>query len=199
MASSQTLYSITITNGNSNSAPKDGFVDNLKIENYNVSLVTTPVSLTLALAKAKRRANIRYREIINQLAIVANTYVVDNAITSDATYHSEATSFTFLIIIEHGDACLTTPDESNPGQFLTGTACITRCVARALTNDMIRQEDFLDPTDTTSTAGTTSVIRYGTRIWPAVAGTGSFEFEIGNYAADLPTAEGFITTTKVVF
>lgn len=198
MSSSQTLYSITITNGNTNSAPQDGFVDNKRIEDYGLNLISTPVSLTLALSKAKRRGNLRYREIINQLSIVGNMYVVDNSFTSDATYHTEATSFAFQVIVEHGDASLTTPDELNAGQFLTGAACITRCVARALINDMQRQTDFFDPTNATSTpVGTTSVTRYGTRIWPA--GTSGSTFESGAYAANLPSATGMITTAKVTF
>jgi hypothetical protein len=208
MASSQAVYTITITNGITGSTPNDGFVDNLRIEDYygSAGLVTTPSGLTLALCKAKVRANVRYREIINQLAIVSNCYVAEkadivgtnttpNVVAAAATGKVEPTSFIFKIIVEHGDASLSTPDELNAGQFLTSTNCIKRCVARALTNDMLRQEPVFDPTSANSVGvwgATTSVPRYGIRIYDNT-------FEVGAYATDIPTAEANITVVQRTF
>jgi hypothetical protein len=218
MASSQTLYSITITNSNSTSPPNDGFVDNLTIEDYywsastNNPLMTTPSGLTYALCKAKVRGNMRYRDIISQLGMVTNCYVTENAIpynpsneqtlvyggfantTSSATATAEATSFVFYIIVEHGDASLSTPDEYNAGQFLTSTACIQRCVGRALLNDMYREVAVFDPTDTESLGtygSTTSVIRYGTRI---ITG-----FECAPYASSISNSNGCVAVAKITF
>ena len=230
MPSSTSLYSITITNGNTNSAPDDGFVDNLKIENYNLYLdtsfftasisgttmtvsiiqsgnlevgqlidgsgvtsgtvitalgtgtggvgtytvnhsqtvsseaMTSSTGLTYALCEAKRRGNVRYREIINQLAIITNAYTYEQKNStgpytiSDATALTEATSFQFWIIVEHGDPSLITADELNPGAFLYSTDCIQRCVARALIADIFQKIDIFDPTASLSTGtyGSTS-------------------------------------------
>jgi hypothetical protein len=191
MSSSLAVYQVVITNGNSNSTPKDGFVDNLRIEDYAQVLTTTPASLTYNLSKAKRRANLRYHDIVNQLSRVCNVSI--QVVLSDATYHAEATTFTFYMTVEAGDAALNTNDESNPGDFLTSTNCIKRCVARALTNHMFRQTDVFDPTNATSTGvygGTTSVIRVGTRILDSA-------FEVGVYSATLVNAESLIAVTPV--
>lgn len=40
MASSINVFQVTITNGHTNSAPRDGFIDNKHVENYNDALVT---------------------------------------------------------------------------------------------------------------------------------------------------------------
>jgi hypothetical protein len=194
MASSLSVYNVTITNGNSNASPNDGFVDNLKIENYNISLVTTPSGLTLALSQAKTRANFRYIDIINQLSMVTNVYINNTNISNNATYKTEATSFGFEFFVERGDSALVTNDETSPGNFLTSVNCIKRCVARALVNNMYREAVVFDPTSTTSTGvfgATTSVIRYGHRIVS--------NFNIGSYAANIPTAESMIVVTQKVF
>lgn len=206
MSSSQALYSITIANGNTTTAPHDGFVDNLTIENYygtaGTSLETAPSGLDVALCKAKVRANLRFREIINQLSIVSNCYIASKAgvttpnVTSDATAKTEATSFAFWIIVEHGDASLSTPDEFNAGQFLTSTNCIKRCVARALLNDMLRQVAYFDPTATSG----------GSETWAASVSTGcagiqivNNAFECAAYATNLANANAQITVAKVTF
>lgn len=194
MASSVQAYQVTLTNGNTNSSPSDGFVDNKKVENYGVNLATTPVGWSLTTSKAKRRGNLRYIEIINQLSMVANCYVDPNSFDSDATAIAEATSFAFQIYAEHGDASLVTEDELNPGEFLNGTDCITRCIARALNADLFKEIDVFDPSsaDSIGTLGaTTSVPRFGSHIYAASA------FEVGAYEADLATAEGFVAVAAI--
>lgn len=196
MGSSQTFYTVVVTNGNTNSAPHDGFIDNLKIEDYYAgsSLASAPSGLTYALCKAKRRGNIRYRDIVAQLSVVANCYIdTNNIVNAGGTAKVEPTTFQFSIIVEHGDASLVTEDETSPGTYLTGAACITRCIARALLNDQVAKKiDVFDPTNATTVGSyglTTSVTRFGSRIDPA--------FECGAYETDLTTAEGFVTTTLI--
>ncbi len=210
MPSSATLYHIILSNLYVNAAPGNGFVDNLKITDYGQDLVTTPAGLTLALSEAKSRGNFRFREIINQISIVCNAYLslqpssTSNPYApytiSDATYKTEATVFQFWLIIEHGDASLVTADEYNAGQFLTGAACLQRCIARAFLLDAFREWDIFDPTETTTLGAsptgygsTTSVIRYGDRIYIAA------NFEIGPYASSLSNANAAINVTKVIF
>lgn len=160
--------------------------------------MTSSAGLTWALCEAKRRGNIRYREIINQIQIITNAYVTSqpyNAnpyVISDATATTEATSVEFRMIVEHGDASLITPDELNPGQFLYSVNCIQRCIARALTIDMFREYDIFDPTVSTTTGSwgsTYAVPRFGVRINPAA------DFEIGPYASSIAQANTLITVT----
>lgn len=199
MASSIQAYNITVTNGNTNSTPADGFIDSKKIENYVASLETTPMSLTIALCKAKRRGNVRYNEMIRQIQLMANCYV--DPLTIAATGASallEASAFTFQIWAEHGDGSLITADENNAGQFLTSTAAITRCIARALTSDLFKQIDIVDPTsaDTLGTPGsTTSAPRQTIRILPDAANT---ILEIGAYANSLSAAAAMISVTSLL-
>jgi hypothetical protein len=251
MASSVQAYQITITNGLTNTAPNDGFIDSRTVQQYyggaaavivggittgtltvasvtsgalaigqalsgpglavgtvisagsgtswtitpspqtiasgtmitaSVGLETTPPSLTYALSQAKGRGVLRYREIINQLGLVANCYVpLPSIVSNGGSALLEATSFAFQIYAEHGDASLVTLDELNPGlaaasgsnpfgyPSLTSVACIQRCIARALTNTLYKELDVYDTTASdplfgpTST-GAISVPRYGSRI-----------------------------------
>jgi hypothetical protein len=197
MASSILAFNVTITNGNSNAAPADGFVDATKIEKYVTSLETTPSSLTLALCKAKRRANLRYIEIVNQLQRVANCYILPQSITATGgSATAEPSSFAFQMWAERSDA-LVTADESNPGAYLSGTAAITRCIARALTLDLFKQVDVIDPTssDTFGVYGaTTSVPRQWVRTLPDAANA---ILEVGPYANSLSSATALISVTTL--
>lgn len=196
MASSVQAYSITITNGNSNSEPNDGFIDNLTIAQYYTSLETTPSGLTFALTRAKRRGNFRWVEINNQIGLVANCYIPKITITSDATAKTEASSFAFTLYAEHGDASLITADELNPGKFLTSTACLTRCIARALAAAFLKEADVFDPTDAISVPDTTtSVIRFGDRIMPAGSSNNTTQFQVAAYESDLATGETMIAVS----
>ena len=199
MASSIQVYSITITNSNSNSTPQDGFIDAKKIENYVTSLETTPMSLTLALCKAKRRGNVRYDEILRQIQLMANCYVTPlSVVATGASALLEASAFSFQIWAERGDGSLVTADESNPGQFLTSIAAIKRCIARALTSDLFKQIDIVDPTsaDTLGVPGsTTSVPRQTIRILPDAA---NVILEIGAYADNLTDAAALVSVTALL-
>jgi hypothetical protein len=193
MASSVQAYQVTITNGSSgNAAPADGFVDWKTLEAYDTDLASTQSSLTLALALAKKRGNIRYTEIITQLQRVQNCYVDTHSFASDATAVAEASSFGFQIYAEHGDAAWVTADELNAGQTLTSTNCIKRCVARALALDEFQVAAIFDPTNATSVpTGTTNVPRFGVRINVAS------DFEIGAYQANLTTGASYVTVTML--
>lgn len=221
MASSIQYYSIVITNSYTNSTPADGFVDNLRIENYyaatNYALENTTncSGLTLALATAKRRGNFRYHEIIRQLGLVSGFRIDPNSISgttaAGATIIANPTnallepgSITFQIIASGGTSAWNTADETVSGATLlnglatlTGTACIVRCIERALSGTFLREADVFDPSATTSAGNTTSgIIRFGTRIDVASAtelglyGSGTV-FQIGPYntLATLITAD----------
>ena len=197
MASSVQCYSISITNSLTNSAPSDGFIDNMTVEKYEASagLETTPSGLTLTLCKAKRRGNVRFRNIVQQIQLVANCYIPTNTITNgSATAKTEGTSFAFQVYAEHGDASLITADELNPGQFLMSTTCLARCVARALIADTFQEIDVYDPTanDSIGTLGASQAApRFASHIYAASA------FEVGAYQADLATAQSYVSVAEV--
>jgi len=191
MASSVQAYAITITNGITGAAPADGFVDPSKLENYGLDFKTTPSGLTFALCQAKRRGNLRWTEIINQLGMVTNCHVHRPSIVSDATATTEATSVAFQIYVQYGDAALTTSDELVSGQNLSGIACIKRCVARGLAATLFRQIDIVDPTGMAGAygGGTASVPRIGSRINVASS------YQIAPYAS-VGSAEALVAVTK---
>lgn len=198
MASSIQVYNVSIANSNSNSAPADGFVDSKKIENYVTSLETTPSGLNLDLCEAKRRGNLRYTEIINQLQMVANCYVIPQSVdASGADDKTEASTFAFQMWTERGGVMIT-EDELNPGTMLTDEDAITRCVARALTADLFKQIDVVDPTSADSFGvygASTSRPRQWIRTLPDAAND---ILEVGSYEADLATAESFVTVTALL-
>jgi hypothetical protein len=211
MATSMQFYTITITNSISNSAPGDGFVDPTRIENYYsynpynatnyygsgatpYAFEGTQSSLTLALCLAKRRANHRYVEIVRQLELISNVWIDPNSVSipGGSTPGWTPTSLTFSMLTPFGDSVWVTKDELNPGQTLVSTACIQRCIARALTADLFRVEDVFDPTSNAalfSPAGSIAVEvpRYGTRINVASG------FEIAPYATSLAAATAVIS------
>lgn len=196
MASSLKFYTVTITNSITGTDPSDGFVDNTKVEQYlataGLTLETTPTGLTYALCKAKRRANVRYGEIIRQLELVQNVMIPPLSIAAPAgTYKTEPTSISFQIAAY--DWMWTTKDEENAGAVLTSTDCIMRCVARALIADLFVEIDVVDPTASAALYGgpteAVSIPRGGP--WINVASA----FEVGPYADNIADAEAVISVT----
>jgi hypothetical protein len=198
MASSIQVYNVSIANSNTNVTPSDGFVDSKKIENYATSLETTPSGLSIDLCLAKRRGNLRYTEIINQLSMVANCYVIPQSVdATGADDQTEASTFVFQMWTERGGVMIT-EDELNPGTMLTDEDAIARCVARALTADLFKQIDVVDPTsaDTFGVPGSsTSVPRQWIRTLPDADND---ILEVGSYESDLATAESFVTVTALL-
>lgn len=202
MASSMQYYTITITNSISNSSPSDGFVDHKRIESYLASTsyaleLNSTTTLTLSHTTAKRRGNMRYHEIIRQLQLVSNMWIDPNTLTATGgTTKLEPSAFSFQMVGLFGDAAWVTANELG-GTNLTSTACITRCIARALCLDFFTETEIFDPTATTSAGNSTSsIIRYGSRI--NVAGS----FEVGAYStgipsSSIPAAEAVIAVVKL--
>lgn len=199
---SASLYDIVITNANYSSdlsAPSDGFIDYNTLENYGVSLETTPSGLTFALSLAKRRANIRYGQLILQMNLITNSYIILPTLSAPgATYKTSASSLSFQVMIEHGDTSLYTADELNAGQFLTGTAALTRMLARGIMFTQTLNSVYGDPkinvfdptsADTVGTPGsTTSVPRTGERI---------NSFAVGPLSDNLTDAGAMVSITPV--
>ena len=184
------VYRITITNSGGLAAPSDGFIDNMKTEFYLSDLELPPSDFTMLLSEAKRRANLRYREIILQFAMIGNISVDEASIlTPAATYKTEATSFTFTVLVENGDGSLVTWDELNPGQTLTVIPALTRVVARALTWTQTLNADVFDPTGLVTIENAFLRPRFGVRIAPLT---------VGAISVNLTAATSLITVTPII-
>jgi len=202
MASSGSFYNIVITNAHSGSdqaAPSDGFVDFNSLAAYGESL-ESPSGLTYALALAKRRANIRYQEIVLQMNLITNVYISPaSLVATGGSYNTPPSSLSFQMIVEHGDTSLYTADELNAGSFLTGTAALTRMIARGLQYVQTPSGSFGDPianvfdptaADTFGTPGsTTSVPRTGERM---------VGLSVGALASNLTTAGALVNITEIL-
>lgn len=203
MGSSQSFYSITITNPNSTTdlaSPSDGFVDFNTVEDYVSTLETVPITFTFPLSTAKRRANVRYRMILLQMGLVCNCYVLDTSIAQfGGSLILPPTSVSFQLIVEHGDSSLYTNDENNPGQFLTGIPALTRMISRGLQTNKISitafdgyyKSNVYDPTPTTTT-GSYGGVNPFPRTGERVEG-----LDIGPICSDLAAADGTVTITKL--
>lgn len=183
-----TSYSVSV-NILVNGVNGDGFIDNQTTFQY---MANGSMPATAAVSMSKARGNARYLMVVQQLGIVGNIYVTNqNAVGANA--NTAPTVFSFTATSEHGDACLSTPDELNPGQFLTGANCITRCVARAMctnyTNDYM---EYYNPASTqvvgNGGALTSNAIRYGETIGQVV---------VGALANNLTAAQAVITVTQI--
>lgn len=168
-------------------APSDGFIDPKTSYSYMDTASDAPNNI--ANAKAKMRANRRYKQVIWQVQRMCNAYV--NSVTCDATADLPATSITIRFEFEHGDDDLLIEDENNAGQWLSGALAIKRCVARAMTIAETRNIEYFDPTvvtgrqiDGQANAG----IAHG----PVI----NIE-TIGALTNSLSTAEAAVTVTKI--
>jgi len=181
-----TYYRVVI-DAVSEAAPRDGFIDNTKVEQYLAVVGSIPAGFDLADSRAKERANVRYDDVVNRLSQMANLYV-SNISAPSADAETAPTEFAFTVEIERGDDILATHDESTPGVVLTGTAAIARCVARSMISTLIVMVDTFDPTKTTGPGNLTQAVRRGTRIETLT---------IGSLAANLAAAAALIEVTKI--
>lgn len=187
-----TFYSVAIAQ-TLGASPATGFIDHHRVETYGLDASPTFVS-SFSLAEDKRRGNWRYKFITQNLGLTFNAYTLD-IVATGADANTPATTFNFNLQIERGDSVLYTPDELNAGQFLTGAAAITRCIARALCQTETVETDVYDPTAT---------VGYGNLIVPSVpaprVASRIEKLTIGGLFAGVAAAEtsGKIVVVKIV-
>jgi hypothetical protein len=182
-----TIYDVTIAAINA-AAPSDGFIDRKSSYGYMDTDADAPN--TVDAAKAKMRANRRYKALIMQVHQMCNAYVL-SVVAPGATADTPPTSLTVRFNIEHGDDSLIIEDELNPGDWLRGEDALKRCTARALLWSETRHNEHFDPT-------LIPRVKDGETI-PGVARGVVLNIEtVGALADNLASAEAAITITKVL-
>ncbi len=192
-----TFYSVSIAQitGTANAA---GFVDNMKVEQYmanngNIAPNDFPTS------ENKVRANIRYKNIVENLQLMGNVYL-SNVVAAGADVNTPPTTFSFTLESERGDEYLFTPDETANGvansTVLYGANAISRCVARGLieTHDNYVYPVY-DPTQTLPSGPANFSNLAGAT---ARVGSTTTTFEIDGLAPDVVTAGGYVTVNKLI-
>lgn len=163
------------------SAPKDGFIDNLRPRDYD------PFPSTRSSSEAKERGNIRYEEIIRQLStnISPVNHTPRKIVAPGRDADSAPTEFNFTVVFDRPEY-LRTEDENNPGVFLTGEDAVKRFVARALVTRREDHREIFDPE--TQTVGSTTLLTNPQQILLIVT---------DSIANDITTAEGNITVNEI--
>ena len=139
-----TLYTLTI-NQISGTGDSDGFIDNQTVEQYIANNGDIfPTSLTTSTNKV--RANIRYKNVIQNIQLMGNVYV-SNVVTTGGDVNTPPTVITLVLESERGDETLITYDELNGNAIIFGANAITRCVERALVESFVNYTyAVFDPT-----------------------------------------------------
>jgi hypothetical protein len=159
------LHDIVIA-GVTASAPSDGFIDPKTVYAYtNANPAHAPS--TLVLSRAKARANRRHKNVISAILFYSNMKVISTTVGGSPTSDVAPTSITYRVEIS---SPFTTPDESNPGEFLTGDAAIERVIARALVKAETVNLEILDPTTSATAGNATTWARTGPRFESTVVG-----------------------------
>lgn len=151
-------YTVVVATPGALSSPADGFIDDLNVEGYAVDptdptanpRATGSFPATKALSLAKERANMRWKEILNQCASVIQPTIQFNVEaladpTTPADESTEAATFEFVLQYDRPEY-LSTADEDNAGVTLTGADAVSRFVARALTKDLVSNRLVYNPT-----------------------------------------------------
>lgn len=181
------LYRVTIDGSSApTTAPNDGFIDNIKTQDYMAQGAAAPT--TLAQTTAKERGNIRFKFLQQQLQYDANVYV-NETISTNGSAIAQPTSFVFTAVVERGDDVLFTRDELNNGAPLVGTDALVRWIARALVEARPSINcDLWDPTQTPTAGNTMPAARYGEKV---------LTIEVEAIASNLTAATSMVSLVKL--
>ena len=165
------------------SDPGNGFVDNQRLEDYRTGGSPTEAA-DLDKAIEKERANLRWREIRQQVAthIAPVGILAFDAPGADA--NTPPSSFAFTLVYDRPDYVYAY-DETDAPTVLHDEDAVKRLVARALIADITTSTIVLDPTPVADTPHSSA---YGESVQVVTA---------GKIADDLAEAEAAITVTKL--
>jgi hypothetical protein len=131
-----TTYKVTITPYTVSGANQGGFLDNVLVQQYGLKS-----GLTFEQCQDKRRANLRWADIMESLAFEANPNF-QNIQAIGAAVDTPATSFYFEVIY----AAAGMPATYRNGVRIEGAECVKQWIAEALVNDSKDQCEVFDPT-----------------------------------------------------
>lgn len=177
------LYDVTLA-GVSATAPSDGFIDPKTVYVYgNSASPSSPTTYAQSLAKA--RANNRHKAVTGTVQHYGGMEITN--VTTGGTPSATAAPTNIVYRVD-ARAEVSTHDETDPGEILTGTDAIKRIFARALIRVKTTAMEVLDPTTGTAPGNEEAFARAGARINVET---------VGALYADLAAAEAGITVTAV--
>ena len=182
---SSPTYRVVITPFFGLTETQQGFIDNTTIRQYGV---TVGGGVTWTHTTNKRRANTRWRRIIETISNAANANI-SNIQAPGATSKTDATSFSFDVTFQKPELPAIWVD----GVAVNEQAALMELVAQALVISSNDRVEVFDPTETQgfpkADGGVTApAIRTGER-W--------VQLDIGNLADTVAAAKTHITITKV--
>ncbi len=134
----QVIYNVTITTGGATGTGA-GFIDDKRIDTYNAVY-------TEANALSKKRANLRYMQIIQALGMAANPQVLSTTATG-ADQDSEATSFLMQIAFPSEESVTIIRN----GSPILGIAAVKEMVAESLSTEQTHVTDVWSATSVSTT------------------------------------------------
>ena len=135
-----TYYRVSIASM-TDTAPKNGFIDNTTVEKYRAS--AEPSSLTTSLAK--ERGNMRYLKMLENISENATPVEVFNIVATGADVDTEATTFAFTVVFDRVNAVYTRNESSN-NAIITGIPALKRQIARTFAQNITKNTIVYDPT-----------------------------------------------------
>lgn len=158
------------------------------VGNKGGSIVAGVDNVTFAQSLDKERATMRWDAVVFELGWLISPIMLGEIYkTGNLNGTAPVTTLSFTLGYDRANY-LSMEDELNPGTQLTGTACIKRLIARALTQPYVGNQEIFDPTLTTS--GNTCV-----RVNPLqILGVTAAALDT---TANLATVEANITVTQI--
>jgi hypothetical protein len=138
----QTIYNVSVNpySVGTSDQTKLGFIDITTVPQY-YALAAEPAGFNINKSMAKYQGNLRWKYILQALALMANPYV-SNVVATGAAVDTDATNFSFDVYFER-DSAVTTVDGS--GNILTGIAAVQYVVASALVTAQTHVTEYYDP------------------------------------------------------
>ncbi len=178
-----TTYKVTITPFTTSAVNQGGFIDNVLVQYYGLI-----PGLTFEQCQDKRRANLRWFDIMEALSLDANANF-KNITAVGASVNSPATSFKFEVFYPSAGM----PTTVRNGVTLTGIDCVTRWIAEALIVGSKDQCEVFDPTLTEEIAEkfhTDGVVSAHIAVGPRF-----MVLDVGQLASSIDDATAHITVT----
>ena len=133
---SDKIFTVTITAGASIGVNGGGFIDNKKVEQYGLV-----GGLTFAQCKDKKRANIRWANIIDAVTMNSNC-TITNIVKVGGTVTSAPTSIRFDLTFPYAGQ----PSTRSLGNIISDVPAVVDMVANSLIVDLTGQTEVFDPT-----------------------------------------------------